>query len=109
LRAARPPEHCRKERAMSRLTVLNPKVSQPVAKITGATRVADLKGAVIGFVDNSKQNADHFIARVGALLQEQYGIAAGVQVRKHAPKDELGERDLAELAKCAAVVQCYGD
>lgn len=94
---------------MSRITILNPKVSQPVAKIAGAVRVADLKGALIGFVDNSKQNADHFIERVSALLREQHGIAAGVKVRKHAPKDELGDLDLAELAKCAAVVQCYGD
>ena len=94
---------------MEHLTVFNPKVSQPVAKVTGAVRIADLKGAVIGFVDNSKQNADHFIERVGMLLRDQYGIAAGVNVRKHAPKDELAERDLAELAKCAAVVQCYGD
>ena len=94
---------------MSRITILNPKVSQPVAKVTGATRVAALKGATIGFVDNSKQNADHFIERVGTLLREQYGIAAGVKVRKRAPKDELSGRDLADLARCAAVVQCYGD
>lgn len=94
---------------MSKITILNPKVSQPVATVTGAVRVTDLKGAVIGFVDNSKQNADHFIERVSALLREQYGIAAGVKVRKHAPKDELAADDLAELVKCAAVVQCYGD
>jgi hypothetical protein len=94
---------------MNRIVVMNPKVAQPVAKIIGATRVAALKGATIGFVDNSKQNADHFIARVGALLREQYGIAAGITVRKHAPKDELAAGDLAELVKCAAVVQCYGD
>ena len=94
---------------MSRITLLNPKVSQPVAKVTGATRIANLTGAVIGFVDNSKQNADHFIARVGTMLREQYGIAADVRVRKHAPKDELADVDLAQLAKCAAVVQCYGD
>jgi hypothetical protein len=94
---------------MSRLTILNPQVSQTVAKVTGASRVADLRGAVIGFVDNSKQNADHFIERVGTLLRDQYGIAAGVKVRKHAPKDELAASDLAALAKCAAVVQCYGD
>ena len=94
---------------MNRITVLNPKVSQPVARVTGATRVADLKGAVIGFVANSKQNADHFIERVSALLREQCGTAAGVKVRKHAPKDELSSGDMAELAKCAAVVQCYGD
>ena len=67
---------------MSRITLMNPKVSQPVAPITGATRIADLKGAVIGFVDNSKQNADHFIERVGVLLRDNYGIAANVTVRK---------------------------
>lgn len=94
---------------MPAITLINPKVSQPVAPVTGATRIADLKGAVIGFVDNSKQNADHFIARVGALLRENYGTGANLTVRKHAPKDELGAGDLAELAKCAAVVQCYGD
>jgi len=94
---------------MSRITLMNPKVSQPVAPITGATRIADLKGAVIGFVDNSKQNADHFIERVGALLRDNYGIAAKVTVRKRAPKDELADSDLAQLVKCAAVVQCYGD
>lgn len=94
---------------MSRMILLNPKVSQPVAPIAGATRIADLKGAVIGFVDNSKQNADHFIERVGALLREHHGIGSNVTVRKRAPKDELADADLAQLAKCAAVVQCYGD
>ena len=94
---------------MTGITILNPKVSQPVTPITGATRIADLKGAVIGFVDNSKQNADYFIERVGALLRENYGIGANVTVRKCAPKDELAAGDLAELVKCAAVIQCYGD
>ena len=94
---------------MTGITILNPKVSQPVTPITGATRIADLKGAVIGFVDNSKQNADHFIERVGALLRENYGIVTNVTVRKRAPKDELAAGDLAQLVKCAAVIQCYGD
>ena len=94
---------------MTGITILNPKVSQPVAPITGATRSADLKGAVIGIVDNTKQNANHFIERVGALLRENYGIGANVTVRKRAPKDELAAGDLAELVKCAAVIQCYGD
>ena len=93
---------------MTGITILNPKVSQPVTPITGATRIADLKGAVIGFGDNSKQNADYFIERVGALLRENYGIGANVTVRKRAPKDELAAGDLAQLVKCAAVIQCYG-
>ena len=94
---------------MSRLTVLNPAVVPPITRLDGAGRLADLAGAMVGFVDNSKQNADLFIERLGARLREDYGITPGVKVRKRAPKDELTERDFAELAKCAAVVQCYGD
>jgi hypothetical protein len=94
---------------MSRVTILNPQVCQDIPAIQGATRPGALQDIVVGFVDNSKQNADLFIARLRALLHDRYGIAPGVQVRKKAPKDELAECDLAELAKCAAVVQCYGD
>jgi hypothetical protein len=94
---------------MNRVTVFNPKVAQQAAVIGAARRPAMLKDAVVGFVDNSKLHADRFIERLQPLLQEQYGIKLGPKVRKHAPKDELSERDLAELVKCAAVVQCYGD
>ena len=94
---------------MSRSTIVNPRVRQQVAPVVAARRVADLKGAVVGFVDNSKQNADRFIERVGALLREQYGIAPAVTVRKHAPKDALADDEFARLARCAAVIQCYGD
>ncbi len=94
---------------MSRVTVFNPRVSQQLPAIDVASRPAALKDAVIGFVDNSKLNADLFIERLQPLLRDQYGIKLGAKVRKHAPKDELSECDLAELAKCAAVVQCYGD
>ena len=66
-------------------------------------------GARVGFVDNSKQNADLFIGRLSELLRDEYGISPDVKVRKFAPKDELSGHELKELVKCAAVVQCYGD
>jgi hypothetical protein len=94
---------------MNRLTVLNPKVFQEIQVVNGARRLADLKGAVIGFVNNGKLNADIFIGRLQPMLREDYGIKIGATVRKAAPKDELTERDVAELSRCEAVVQCYGD
>ena len=94
---------------MTHVTVFNPTASQPVAVIEGARRLADLKGAVVGFVDNSKLNADFFISTLKPLLRDGYGIELGAVVRKSAPKDELAAGDLAMLAKCDAVVQCYGD
>jgi hypothetical protein len=94
---------------MNRVTVFNPKVAHQSAAINAAHKLGTLKDAVVGFVDNSKLNADRFIEHLQPLLKEQYGIQIGTRVRKHAPKDDLSDHDLAELAKCAAVVQCYGD
>ena len=96
-------------RHMNRVIVFNPKVAQQAAAVGAARRPGSLKDAVVGFVDNSKLNADRFIERLQSMLQERYGIKVGAKVRKHAPKDALSGVDLAELAKCAAVVQCYGD
>ena len=94
---------------MSKITVINPKPRHDVVAVCGAQRLARLSGAVVGFIDNSKQNADLFIERLRGLLHEQYGVSPDIKVRKFAPKDELTERELRELVKCAAVVQCYGD
>ncbi len=89
--------------------VLNPKPHQDIPALSGAKRPAGLSGARVGFVDNSKQNADLFIERLSERLRDEYGISPDVKIRKFAPKDELSERELKELVKCAAVVQCYGD
>ena len=94
---------------MKKVIVLNPNAKQEIAALTGARRLASLSGATVGFIDNSKQNADVFIERLRLKLHEQFGTGADVKVRKFAPKDELSERDFRELVKCAAVVQCYGD
>jgi hypothetical protein len=88
---------------------MNPRVAESVATIEGAPRPQGLKDLVLGFVDNSKQNADKFIEWLRPILEDEYGAKVGVTVRKSAPKDELSLRELAELAKCNAVVQCYGD
>jgi hypothetical protein len=89
--------------------ILNPKPRQDVRVLSGAKRPAGLSGTVVGFVDNSKQNADLFIGRLSEVLRDEYGVSPQVKVRKFAPKDELSESELRELVKCAAVVQCYGD
>jgi len=88
---------------------LDPLGRDDVASLEPAARLATLTGKRIGFVDNSKVNADLFLARVSRELQERFGIVAGPLIRKAAPKDRLGEADLACLAACEAVIQCFGD
>src|SRR5262245_54156245 len=88
---------------LNRITVYNPRSAEQAAAIDAAPRPRTLRNALIGFIDNSKVNADRFIERLQPLLRERYGISVGPQLRKHAPKDALSERELEELSGCTAV------
>ncbi|MBT3904507.1 MAG: hypothetical protein HOF30_02435 [Rhodospirillaceae bacterium] len=94
---------------MTQVTVLNPKVIEEVNAVTPAVRLKGLKGVKVGFVDNSKMNADMFIRRIGEKLTDQYGIEIGAVVRKLAPKDTLPSDEIDMLSGCEAVIQCFGD
>ena len=89
--------------------VFEPTVIDQVAAIPAAQRLPGLRGKRLGFVDNSKCNADLFIKRVAAQLTDRYATVEGPVIRKLAPKDRLSEKDFASLAQCDAVVQCFGD
>jgi hypothetical protein len=89
--------------------LFEPTVVEPVPPVAVARRLSALAGKRIGFVDNSKCNADLFIRRLAARLADRYAIAQGPLVRKAAPKDRLSEGNFAALASCDAVVQCFGD
>lgn len=94
---------------MHTITIINPALSDDAPPRALAPQLADLRGARIAFVDNSKVNADLFIGRVQSLLGEHYGVAAAGTARKLAPKDDLTDADLAWLTQCDAVIQCLGD
>ena len=94
---------------MQTLTVMNPQIIDNVTPVRIADPLTDLRGASIGFVDNSKVNADLFLGRLKPLLRDLFGAAPGVTVRKLAPKDELSVADLEQLARHDAVIQCFGD
>jgi hypothetical protein len=86
-----------------------PTVTDRPAAIPLARRLSALRGKRLAFIDNSKCNADLFIERVASGLAERYAAVAGPVLRKAAPKDRLSDSDLANLAQCDAVVQCFGD
>jgi hypothetical protein len=90
-------------------TVSDPTVTEQVAAIPVARRLSSLRGKRVGFVDNSKCNADLFVARIARGFSDRFAVVAGPVVRKNAPKDRLSDGDFASLAKCDAVVQCFGD
>jgi hypothetical protein len=94
---------------MQKLTFLNPRLADDLVHAPLAPQLDALRNARVGFVDNSKVNADLFLSHVKPLLERKYGAVLGSTVRKLAPKDELTEADLKELASCDAVIQCFGD
>jgi hypothetical protein len=90
---------------------LNPTIPQndAAATVPPAPRLSDLQGKRIGFVDNSKLNADLFIGRLVEALSSRFGATVAHQIRKFAPKDHLTQDDFAKLSACDAVVLCFGD
>ena len=94
---------------MSSITVMNPHIADDGEILTLAPQLAQLKDARVAYVDNSKVNADLFLSRVRPMLEEVYGIRSGITIRKLAPKDELTDDDLRQLAEHDAVIQCFGD
>ncbi|HTV37050.1 MAG TPA: hypothetical protein VMF12_11535 [Xanthobacteraceae bacterium] len=89
--------------------ILEPTVADRPPLVPVAPRLSDLRGRRVAFVDNSKCNADLFIARVANVLTERFAVVPGPTVRKAAPKDRLSDRDFDNLGACDAVVQCFGD
>jgi hypothetical protein len=94
---------------MPSINVLNPVIYDDTPTLPLAHEIAALKNARIAFVDNSKVNADVFLSRVKALLAEKFGTSASTSVRKLAPKDDLSDADVQQLAQCDAVIQGFGD
>jgi hypothetical protein len=71
---------------------------------------AQLKGATIGLLENTKQNAALFLDELGRLLVDRYGAAGVVSRTKRAFALPVDEDLLDELATtCGAVITGVGD
>jgi hypothetical protein len=88
---------------------LDPLVVEQPPAVPLAPRISDLRGKRLGLVDNSKVNADLFLAHLSDTLVDRFGVIIHRKVRKLAPKDHLDETEIGSLVECDAVVQCFGD
>ena len=66
------------------MIVLSPegKAQTSAARVASLPRFADLRGTVVGLLDNSKPNADKLEERFEQLLRERFGVAGVVRRRK---------------------------
>ena len=82
------------------MIVLSPegKAQSSAAKVASLPQFADLRGKVIGLLDNSKPNADKLGERFEQLLREKYGVAGVVKRRKLSAQQGAPKQYLDELA-----------
>ena len=88
------------------MIVLSPegKAQTSAAKVTGLPPFADLRGKVVGLLDNSKPNADKLAERFAELLKENYGVANVITRRKLTAQQGAPKQYLDELAAQADIV-----
>jgi hypothetical protein len=90
------------------MIVLSPegKAQTSAAKIAGIAQFTDLRGKVVGLLDNSKPNADKLAERFAELLKERYGVAGMITRRKLTAQQGAPKQYLDELASQTDFVIC---
>ncbi|HEY1234990.1 MAG TPA: hypothetical protein VGH22_16555 [Candidatus Binatia bacterium] len=88
------------------MIVLSPegKAQSSAARVAAVPRFSELRGKVIGLLDNSKPNADKLGERFEQLLREKYGIAGVIKRRKLTAQEGAPKQYLDELAAQADFV-----
>ena len=94
------------------MIILNPegKAQTSAARVAGLPQFSDLRGKVVGMLDNSKPNADKLAERFATLLKERYGVANVITRRKITAQQGAPKEYLDELAaKADFILSGLGD
>ena len=92
------------------MQVYDPTAPSPEATQNLRRPVGDLKGKVVGFIDNSKPNFNLLIDDIAELLTSRYGVKAIVKSGKRGASMPATAQVLDQLAQqCDLVVTGSGD
>ncbi len=92
------------------LVVLDPTAEAVPVETRLAPRLDTLEGKVVGFLDNSKLNADRFLLLMERELTERYRLGGVVRARKPNASRVCPKETAADLAaRCDAVITAVGD
>jgi hypothetical protein len=96
-----------------KITVRIPRVAaqeDPSPPLSYSVRPKGINGLRLGFLDNTKPNADRFLQQLAGRLQDHYELANVRHCRKHDSSSPAGQSLLDELAQeCDAVVNAVPD
>ena len=88
------------------MIVLSPegKAQTSAPTMAAVPRFSDLRGKVVGLLDNSKPNADKLQERLAELLKERFGVSGVIARRKLTAQQGAPKQYLDELAAQADFV-----
>ncbi len=88
------------------MIVLSPegRAQTSAVKVAGLPQFTDLRGKVVGVLDNSKPNADKLAERFAQLLKEKYGVAGVITRRKLTAQQGAPKQFLDDLAAQTDIV-----
>jgi hypothetical protein len=94
------------------MIILSPegKARTSARRIAALPQFPDLKGKVVGLLDNSKPNADKLEERFEELLRKKFAVAGVIKRRKITAQQGAAKQDLDELAAQADfIISGLGD
>ena len=92
------------------ILLYNPTAVRAGGAETTQQALSDLKGRVVGFIDNAKPNFDHLVDDLAALLTARYGVARVIKKKKRAASVPAEDSVYDELAaQCDLVITGSGD
>jgi hypothetical protein len=96
---------------MSELGVIIDPSAPARASVPAVERMpADLRGKVVGFIDNSKNNFNVLVEEMSELLVREYGVDRVVKQRKRAASVPATDEILREIQDhCDLVIAGSGD
>ena len=84
---------------MANITILSPVGARRAATTTLPAAPATLRGLTVGFLDNTKHNFDRLVDGIGVVLQERFGVAQIVHLKKANAATPAAPEVIAALAK----------
>jgi hypothetical protein len=92
------------------IMLYNPTAVRAAGAETTQQTLADLRGKVVGFIDNAKPNFGHLVDDLAELLTSRYGVARVIKRKKRAASVAADDAVYEELAEqCDLVITGSGD
>jgi hypothetical protein len=92
------------------LSVFDPTAPYQTQGLQKRRALADLKGTVVGFVDNGKPNFDFLVDDLAELLVRNYGVKSIVKHKKRRASCPASDETIQDLTEqCDLIITGSGD